>query len=83
MHKSETVALTAAHLHKAVGNCFKKLRHHCSEIAPKLLQEKEDIVSQISPLSHSHLHFYPRKGTEESLHCSPLLATPEDVEEGL
>lgn len=70
--RSETIALTAAHLHKAPGHCFEKLRHHCSETAPKLLQKKEDRVSQITPLSHSHVHFHPRKENWGILALQPL-----------
>lgn len=57
---SEMIALTAAHLHKAVGHCSEKLSQHCLETALELLQKKVDIVSQITPLPHSHVHFNPR-----------------------
>lgn len=59
--RSETIALTAAHLHKAVGHCFEKMRHYCSETSPKFTAEKGACGEPDHPLSHSHVHFYPRQ----------------------
>jgi len=53
----ETISLRTAHLHKAVGHCSEKLSQHCPEIALDLLQKKEDLVSQLTSLPHSHVRF--------------------------
>lgn len=42
------------------GRSSEQLSQHCPDTALEVLQIKEDIVSQLSPLLHSHVHFNPR-----------------------
>lgn len=57
---SEMIALATACLHKAGDHCSEKLSQHRPDAALELLQKKEDLVSQLTPLPHSHVHFNPR-----------------------
>lgn len=59
--RSETIALTAAHLHQGSRSLLWEAATPFSETGPRLLQKKEDTVTQITLLSHFHAHFYLRK----------------------
>lgn len=73
---SKTIALTTAHLHRAEGHCLEKLSQHCSDTALELLQKKEDIMSQLTPLTYFHVHFKPRDENQGILLLQSLPTLP-------